>query len=87
VPDELTIVRVGHPLRGVRLRVDRRAGVARRDRRIQVFLPDGSTTLLPVEFTDLGARLESHTPTLFTRDGARRLLRLAAGAREGTNPP
>lgn len=76
MPDELTIVRVGHPLRGVRLRIDRKAGVSRRDRRIQVFLPDGSVTLLPVEFTDLAAPTASTTPTLLTLDGARRLLRL-----------
>lgn len=50
----MTVTRVGHPLCGQRLRVDWKAGVRRKDRRIVVTLPDGTPTLIPVEWTDAG---------------------------------
>jgi hypothetical protein len=74
----VTVVRIGHPLRGTRLRVDPAGGLSRKDRRLQVLLPDGSTSLLPVDWTDLGApaTVGGATPTRLNLEGLRRLLRL-----------
>jgi len=91
------VVRVGHPLRGQRLRVDWTAGVRRKDRRIVVTLPDGSPTLIPVEWTDAGTIASRKKPTRaatrarFTAGGLRHLLRLvdamsAARGDESSSP-
>lgn len=76
------MVRVGHPLCGQRLRVDWKAGVRRKDRRIVVTLPDGSPTLIPVEWTDAGATASRSRPARaaararLTASGLRHLIRL-----------
>lgn len=76
------MVRVGHPLCGQRLRVDWTAGARRKDRRIVVTLPDGSPTLIPVEWTDAGTIVSRSSPARaatrarFTTSGLRHLLRL-----------
>jgi hypothetical protein len=82
LPDEVTVVRVGHPLCGQRLRVDWKAGVRRKDRRIVVTLPDGSPTLIPVEWTDAGTIASRSRPARtakkarLTAGGLRHLIRL-----------
>jgi Family of unknown function (DUF5372) len=80
LPDEVTITRVGHPLRGQRLRVDRGAGERRKDRCLVVVLPDGSPTLLPVAWTDVedGASSATVAPpsTRLSVSGLRQLIRL-----------
>ena len=87
----MTITRVGHPLRGQRLRVDRAAGERRKDRRIVVMLPDGSPTLIPVAWTDLATKSTSATPPArLSISGLRRLISLvesmsARGSQSG--PP
>lgn len=64
------------------MRVDASAGLSRRDGRIQVVLPDGSASLLPVEWIDRGiapsadAGRSATKPTLLTLEGVRRLRRL-----------
>jgi hypothetical protein len=64
----------GHPLRGETLQVDLRVA-ARSDGFIQVILPDGSRTLLPVEKTDITPGKAAASGRLcFTRDGLRALL-------------
>lgn len=73
------MVRAGHPLDGQRLRVDRSLGEDRKDGRIAVVLPDGSTTLLALDWTDAArpgrqARRASHVR--LNVGGLRRLLRL-----------
>jgi len=60
--------------------VDRRAGERRKDRRIVIVLPDGSPTLIPLTWTDLGAKPTSATPAASSArlsvSGLRRLIRL-----------
>jgi hypothetical protein len=72
---------VGHPLRGRTLCVDPGGGGLRRDRRVQVVLPDGSRALLPIVWTNLAspsvADVDGAPRPRFTREGLRRLLRLA----------
>ncbi|MBI3181514.1 MAG: hypothetical protein HYZ28_05170 [Myxococcales bacterium] len=90
----MIVTRVGHPLRGQRLRVDRAAGERRKDGCIVVTLPDGSPTLLPIAWTDAGATATpaaAATPrTRLNASGLRRLIRLAdamaAGGPERASP-
>jgi hypothetical protein len=94
LPDEVTIVRVGHPLLGQRLRVDRAAGEHRKDRCIVVALPDGSPTLIPFDWTDAGVKATpaaiAKRSTRIDASGLRRLMRLAdamsARGREDGSP-
>jgi YD repeat-containing protein len=66
----------GHPLCGETLQVDLRVA-ARGDGFVQVVLPDGSRTLLRIEWTDAqGERDVNANELRFTRDGLRRLLRV-----------
>jgi hypothetical protein len=79
LPEAVTIIRVGHPLRGQRLLVERRSGAHRRDGNVQVALPDGSPMLLPISWTDLAACAEPAAVDRprFDIEGLRRMLRLA----------
>jgi hypothetical protein len=85
----VTITRVGHPLRGQRLRVVRAGGERRKDGRILVVLPDGSPTLIQTAWTDLGAKSTSAAPPVrLSVSGLRRLIRLvdamsARGSKSG----
>lgn len=84
----MTITRVGHPLRGQRLRVVRAGGERRKDQRILVVLPDGSPTLIPVAWTDLAAKSTSAASSVrLSVSGLRRLFRLvdAMSARGSDN--
>jgi Family of unknown function (DUF5372) len=80
LPDEVTITWIGHPLRGQRLRVDRAGGFDRKHGRIIVILPDGSSTRIPVAWTDLSGdddtSSDNKVPLKFTADGLRALMRL-----------
>jgi len=66
----------GHPLHGETLQVDLRVA-ARSDDFIQVVLPDGSRTLLPVGWTDMApSETTCGDAVRFTRDGLRKLVRV-----------
>jgi len=54
------VVRAAHPLRGKKLRVA--VAESRRDGFIQVVLPDGKPSMLPVAWTDLGTPDGDVTP-------------------------
>lgn|SRR5512133_1372972 len=76
-PRAAIITMAGHPLRGRALQVDSRVA-SRSDGFVQVVLPDGSRTVVPLEWTDLvvGETTADVRGVWFTRDGIRTLLRL-----------
>ena len=81
----VTVIKSGHPLQGQQLPID--ASVARRgDGFIQVILPDGSRTVLPVAWTDRRATesVTHQAGAAFTVEGWRYLVdRIDALLRRG----
>jgi hypothetical protein len=82
LPDEVTVTRAGHPLKGQLLCVDRSARGRRNDGNLFIILPDGSSTLIPADWTDLhlharAASLDTPSKSIFLDlTGLRRLVRL-----------
>jgi hypothetical protein len=88
-PDVVTVVRAGHPLCGQQLRVDHGGG-RRHDGNVQVVLPDGSPSLIPLRWTDavdrVGTGADAAVPGRFSLEGLRRLVRLVDAMAGGDGP-